>query len=722
MLEQFPQRRTPLSLGVTDFLTFSNSFGEVLKSKMVTDCIVSFYVDNDQLGVDWCHSSSWDEILSSYQEVQDAGKNFSIVAGLLMVPFRVEGGIVIAVISETDPIFLRKVSEDWLVEITRLAQREFLLLKQARVDSQTGLLNLSNLKSLLQNFQLSDAVHLIIVELVPKRFSYKQLFRHIHKCSSLLQAFVNDPSVLHYIGHCTFALVLKGDLGREKHVVESSLIAYLKRGGCPRVYVGSSVAGTNSETVEHKVGCNFLLDEAWSATQHAHKLGPYSFSTYQLLIHPENHPLCLPEKKLVRRLSRLWTSSERFCLVEFQIEDSERITIETFQQLIHRGKSTVHGTSVFVVLEQLAAEEAHAWATKIVNLGCQIKKGVSISAGISSYPFLGYRKTEMVLNCRKALLHASFYNDSSVALFDAVTLNISGDVYFGDGNLAKAVKEYRLGLKCDNRDINLHNSLGVTLALMDKLPAAVSSFKSGLSSEPDNFMALYNLGLLEQTRGQKSSALEYLRRAHGAYSHEDGQQELKEDLELQMGILSCEVAKFENSLELLKCWLASNLNQPRSGRVYYYLGKTYLGLEENRKAMEFLQKALVFDEFDDRAMSLLGQIYSKEKEGNDIALSLCRKSVELEPDNKGYILTMGDVYFSGGNLVEAKDCAYRCLRNKRTKTAAQFLLGKILQTEGQVTRARSWFLKVKKQKDVCQVMFGEATQRLSIINKQVTNG
>ena len=80
-----------------------------------------------------------------------------------------------------------------------------------------------------------------------------------------------------------------------------------------------------------------------------------------------------------------------------------------------------------------------------------------------------------------------FYGKSSAAVFDAVSLNISGDIYFGDGDLAKAVKEYKRGLKCDSRDVNLHNSLGVALAMMNKLSSALQSFKKALALDERQF-------------------------------------------------------------------------------------------------------------------------------------------------------------------------------------------------------------------------------------------
>ena len=93
------------------------------------------------------------ELLSLFTQVKEGVVTFGIYGDYLMLSFNVKGEErIVAIISGADPLFLQKVSEDWLLEIRETVEREFLLLKQARVDSQTGLLNISNLFSLLDTY------------------------------------------------------------------------------------------------------------------------------------------------------------------------------------------------------------------------------------------------------------------------------------------------------------------------------------------------------------------------------------------------------------------------------------------------------------------------------------------------------------------------------------------------------------------------------------------
>ena len=600
---------------------------------------VIFTVSVGQVENNLVVKASTPELLSIFTQVKEGLVAFATCLDYLMLPFSVKDGErIVAIISGADPLFLQKVSEDWLLDIKETVEREFLLIKHARIDSLTGLLNAANLYSLLDKYGTNEGMHLILVELIPKRASFHEALRYAQKCATLLVDFMPAGSVLHSLGQSAFAMVLQHNLAGKPPEIERALVNYLKKAGCHRVHVGSSIAKVQPEADQQNLSGRQMLDEAWTALGHAVKRGPFSFCDFAQLAHPENHPLAPPDRNIVRRLGRLWSSSDNFCLVQFRSDNEIWSVDKLIVPCIQQGTALSEGDSVFVYLEGTKASDALQWAKEIIDRIDDPVKNIHVSAGVSSYPYCDFRKSEMVLNCRKALLHAAFYGKSSAVVFDAISLNISGDIYFGDGDLAKAVNEYRRGLTCGGRDVNLHNSLGVALAMMNKLSPALLSFKRGLAIDRTNFMALYNLGLGEQARKRKTEALGYLEKALKYFTPEEGGRELVSDLTLQLGILSCELGKYAAALNHLVPWLAQNKASTSAGRVHYYLGEAYHGIKDNRNAMTALQRALRFDEMDDRAMSLLGRIYLEEGEGDQIALSLCRKSVDLEPSNLRYML------------------------------------------------------------------------------------
>jgi tetratricopeptide (TPR) repeat protein len=705
VLESFPSSGDNSSLIVEDFSRFSSSFAEILRKHLPTarQVVFAFSVEQAEVCLKENANATIKALLSLFKQIKNGGSSCGILGDYLMLSFETRGGErSVAIISEFDPLFLQRVSEDWLSEIRTTVESEFLLLKQARTDNMTGLLNVSNLYFLLDTYGSTEGFHLILLELPPKRNSFQSFLRNSQRCATLLLNFVQTDSALHSLGQSIFALVLQQTPEGGRLEIESALVNYLKREGCQRVHIGSSFSDPGFVEISdknEKQQCHGrqLLDEAWTALRHAAKRGPFTFCDFSLLAHPENHPLAPPDRNLVRKLSKLFSLSDTFSLVQFCSDSTDCPASHVISQYIDRGVTISGEDDIFVCLDGAKQEEALEWSKNIISQIDNSGHGIQVSAGVSNYPYYDFKKSETILNCRKALLHAAFYGKSSAVVFDAVSLNISGDIYFNEGDLAKAVREYKRGLKCDNLDVNLHNSLGVALAMMNKLSPALQSFKNGLAIDTENFMALYNLGLGEQTRNRKSEALQYLEKALQYYNHEEGAGFVN-DLRLQLGILSCELGKHEAALAWLVPWQLENNNAQDAGRVHYYLGKTHYGLKNNQKAMEALQRALRFNELDDRAMNLLGRVYLEEGEGNEIALSLCRKSVELEPSNLRYVLYLGEVLLHCGQYREARKNFCRCLKNRDCKMEAQQLLGESYAQEGQQRRAGSWFEKVTEQK------------------------
>lgn len=698
MSETFPLLFANRGLTAVDFSRFSKSYAEILKKHLPTARQVDFFENIGQFSTCLPEMAIVPEVTEIFRGVTSATKKVGLHSQCLMLPFALHSGeIIVALVSGIDPLFARKVSEDWLNEVKLAVEREFLLLKEARVDFQTGLLNVSNLSSLLDTYSTTKRFHLILVELPPKRSSFQYVLRHSQKCATALLNFFQSDTVLHYLGQCTFAMVLQNSPAEEKAEVESALIAYLKREGCHKILIGSSCSDIRSDGDTIAMSGRRLLDEAWTALRHAAKRGPYSFCDFRLLAYPDVHPLRLPDKKLLNRFGRLWRNAESFNLVHFHSKSDTHPAKNVMTGYLDRGAVVVFDNDVFVYLEGAEIGDTAAWVNQCLRKISDDTLRKQMSAGICGYPFADFKKSEMVFNCRKALLHAAFYGEPSVAVFDSVSMNISGDIYFSDGDLAKAVVEYRRGLHCDALNVNLHNSLGVALAMMGKLGTAMQSFQQALDLDGNNFMALYNLGLAEQARGHDAAAFAYLERALLCCGKGEVEEALAEDLRLQLGILAGNLGRFSVSLEYLLPWYQRNKKNKRADRVLFHLGCAYHGAGDNHKAMAVLQKALQFNEFDDRAMNLLGMIYFEAGEGDEIALSLCRKSVELEPTHLVYRVNLAEVQLRCKMIREARENLYRCLRNRKVTGQARLLLGQSYSREGKIAKARVWLEKALAQ-------------------------
>ncbi|MFW2365474.1 MAG: hypothetical protein ACN4GW_03610, partial [Desulforhopalus sp.] len=319
MIDSFPLSPDNQQLTGEDFVRFSDSFSDILRRRLPVTVRVDFIQSLQQLHEVFLDEETFVELEAEFSKTVGSDSSSCIHPAFLMIPFHVKDDCkVIAVVTGTEKVFFSKVREDWLLDVKESVELDFLILKQARVNVQTGLLNLANLFSLLETHGSKSGLQLILLELPPKRSSFQNGLRYSRNCAAVLQPFIHRGSVLHYLGHCTFALVVQHDSSTKVEAeLESTLVTFLKREGCHRVHIGSTCV-RNIEGEGGKAGGKHLLDKAWTALQHAKRRGPFSFCSYEALAYPEDNPLGGDDRNLVRRLNRIWADSEMFCLVHFR--------------------------------------------------------------------------------------------------------------------------------------------------------------------------------------------------------------------------------------------------------------------------------------------------------------------------------------------------------------------------------------------------------------------
>lgn len=710
MIESFPVSSDVSRLGVRDFNRFSISFADILKKQLPTAQTTTFIDALALQGGDW-HKGL---IASAIEALRRRDRMFAVVESRLLIPFfTLEGTMVIAVVEGADPLFLEKLGEDWLEDVRVRAEREFLLLKEARTDGLTGFLNLWNLQSLVSGEYAQSIQHLVLIELLPKRASCRFALRYVQRCANLLATIVHGDTLLHYIGNSIFALVLPEHPHWQSLHVERSLLSSLKREGCHRVHIGSSVLSDHRDSEEGTIRGHVLLDQAWTALRHAEKRGPFSFCAYSRLAHPENHPLQPPEEKSRRKLA-VWTKNfSTFAVVLFHSENNVEGQWSLLSPDLVGHKWMIADGDLVVFLAGVDGNDARGWAEGKIGEFHKRDLGHGVVAGICAYPCGDFSKAEVLFNCRKALYHVTFLDGVKAVVFDSISLNLSGDVYYGDGDLARAVSEYQRGLLLDDANVNLHNSLGVTLAMMNKLVEASAYFGKALRIDGNNFMALYNLGLTEQARGRLEPACAYLEEALRHFDGDAVSSEVLEELRLQVGMLTGELGHHQRAIGHLLAWRKVHGQGPQAGKGCYFLGRAYAETGNFRLAMEELQRALQFNEFDDRAMSLLGTVYLRGGEGDEIALALCRKSVELEPGNRSYRLRLAEALMQCGSHEEARKILRQLLANRHWRGAAQALLGRSSLLLGDLKQAKRWLNKALTEQNLGQEFRAEVEKGLA---------
>lgn len=614
-----------------------------------------------------------------------------------------------AVLEGVDIKLLKRFSTGWLLDRSHIISREFHLIKKLAQDPATGLLNVHHLqKELDYMLQSETPFTLTMVELCPKVADAAKALRYIvnagYYLGSLLAHFP-----LHHLGCGIFAHIWHGIDDEQAQKLAKTLLDLLKREGFVQVHLGMASVGVErmaeqAVDVRTEWSVDTILNRAWQALRAASGRGPYALCPYSSIGNPDMHPLRRPSLSVMAKLRTLWQGLDSFA-VAFVQQDGERPADEVFSKraltLLEAETKGMfaNGKGVYVFLDSPDREKALAWARNTREKLNRIDNR-TISIGIAIFPCHGFTKADMVMNARKALLHTRFYGPDTTTVFDAVSLNVSGDIYYSEGDLKRAVREYRSGLMLDPDNTNLMNSLGEAYAQMNLHKKAVHFFRKVLRLDSGNYMALFNLGVTylvmkdeKKATGCFEKALAIRRKglpASGQYSADESKADY--DLFFQLGRLYFEAGRYEEALGLLTDCVAisdrldradrANGKRVRRGGAYRYLGAAYKALGRNRDAMSVLQRAVRFNPRDSVSLSLLGELYLLEKQGDDIALSLCRQALELDDSRWEHWYRLALVRFRLNQYEEARTLLEQSLQRNRKSIPAMWLLCQAYQECG----------------------------------------
>ena len=207
-------------------------------------------------------------------------------------------------------------------------------------------------------------------------------------------------------------------------------------------------------------------------------------------------------------------------------------------------------------------------------------------------------------------------------------------------------------------------------------------------------MALYNLGLELQILNEKISAIDSFSEAL-ALPEQAGEEKARKDMSFQLAVLCVEEHRYKDGLDLLLPWYKVQKQLGKGGKALRFLGEACFGLGRHRDAMKYLQKAMHYDEYDAEVLGLLGEMYLKENEGDDIALRFCEKAVELYPDSVSLKLRLAKAQIQCGDFQKGLRTLQPCMRNKKTRPAALLQRGVLAFELGQKRMAEKWFLKAE---------------------------
>jgi tetratricopeptide (TPR) repeat protein len=268
----------------------------------------------------------------------------------------------------------------------------------------------------------------------------------------------------------------------------------------------------------------------------------------------------------------------------------------------------------------------------------------TISIGIASYPTLNYTRSQIIDNAGKALIHAAFFGPNSIVSFDAVSLNISGDNLYQNGDIHGAIGEFETALLLDPSDVNIRNSLGVCYGTLGDYGKALKEFTAALKLDPDAVMALYNIGLVKMLTGKNSEALKYFLEA------DKKKEEDIFEVAFQIGRVYLDMGKSEMAKEFLEKAVEMN---PKSWSALHSLGECCTALNMTDEAISAYKKAIRQNPNDAESLSAIGYLFDLLGENPEITTIFCQQSIDIAPENGLYRYRLGSLYLKRNQLEDA---------------------------------------------------------------------
>jgi len=209
-----------------------------------------------------------------------------------------------------------------------------------------------------------------------------------------------------------------------------------------------------------------------------------------------------------------------------------------------------------------------------------------------------------------------------IACFDSVSLNISADRLFAQGEIYDAIAEYKKALTVDEKNFLARNSLGICYARLNKYATARTIFHDLVRLYPNHIMPLYNFGCACLKDGDASSAKE-------AFAQVLNIQPENVYALVRLGLMA------EDEGDLDRAWeLYDRVRTLPDGErlAYRYLARLAFRRDDRDMAREFLHQAIITNPHDPHSYHLLAKIYLERGDDPEVAESLARQSVHLKPE------------------------------------------------------------------------------------------
>jgi tetratricopeptide (TPR) repeat protein len=187
-------------------------------------------------------------------------------------------------------------------------------------------------------------------------------------------------------------------------------------------------------------------------------------------------------------------------------------------------------------------------------------------------------------------------------------------------------------------------------------------------------MALANKGFALRMLGRHEEALACFEQAAGQPGFSGS--EAFADISLQLGRLFCTAGRYREALPVLER-LEKTTAEQQGFHLHGLLGEAYAGVGQNGRAMLYLQRAIRYNPHDAQSLSILGELYAREEQGDEIAQSLCLQALALDDRPARYWYRLAWIREKMGATDVALAAVQEALRRSRRDEESLHLAGRL---------------------------------------------
>lgn len=237
--------------------------------------------------------------------------------------------------------------------------------------------------------------------------------------------------------------------------------------------------------------------------------------------------------------------------------------------------------------------------------------------------------------------HPDLYPDPKDMISTLDFLNMA-TYYYSEGNIEKAIEQFRIVLKINPNDVFAHFVLGYIYDQQGETELAIREFSETLRLDPRYISAYNDLGTVYNRIGKYGKALEQFQKA---IDLNPGYVEAVEN----MGVVYFGMKEYDQAMHYFQKALAMN---PKSHKAYNNIGSVYLALGDYQKAKEYTEKAHEMDPSYIDAINNLGSVLISL--GNfDPAIEKFKSLLELNPQHLEGRVNLVSAYIGKGMYQEA---------------------------------------------------------------------